>query len=161
MSQSQEGRTANLQSHNHLDDSFDSNTHAHVRQQSSHALDNKSAHAEGEHQDTLTKCPSSDNEGPPLVGKACPAATATAPSALQTSLQTEETQQTTVTTPSSCTVLPAASSLMGTSSNSDQRQDPRSRREPKKTCVLPYVLFAIDGTWQEAKEIYKVQCCFC
>ena len=26
-------------------------------------------------------------------------------------------------------------------------------------CHLPYVLFAIDGTWQEAKEIYKVIVC--
>lgn len=154
VAQGQQGSVANRQLHNHPEESFDSNTPAHVRQQCSHALDNTSAHAEEERQDTSRKGPSSDNDGLPLVGKACPAATAATPSALQTSLQIEgETQH---TTSSSSTALPQASSSLGASSNADQQQESRSSRDQKKTCMSPYVLFAIDGTWQEAKEIYKV-----
>lgn len=57
--------------------------------------------------------------------------------------------------PSLLIVSPDAIFPQEASSNVDQ-QAISSRRDQKKACSLPYVLFAIDGTWQEAKEIYKV-----
>ena len=153
VSQRQQGSRPNCQSPSHLGNHSDSNTDAHVKQQSSHAFGNESAHCEEEGQGTLTNCHSSSNDGTtaPMGGTACPSATAAAPSALENSLQVEDTQH---KTQASSVIFPDAS--LQTSSSADQEQDFRSSRDQKKTCELPYVLFAIDGTWQEAKEIYKV-----
>lgn len=153
VSQSQQGSRANCQSPSHLCNHSDSSTHAHVKQQSSHAFSNESIHFGQEGQDTLKNCHSSDGTTLPIGGTACPPATANAPLEVEDSLQVGDIQH---RTQSSSVMLPDATSSLQTISNADQEQDSRSNRDQKKTCALPYILFAIDGTWQEAQEIYKV-----
>ena len=152
LSQSQQGSRADRQSPSQLGDHSESNTHAHVRLQSYHIPGKESGHVEEEGQNTLTACHFSDHDGTirPIGSTACPSATATATAPWKNSIQVEYRLQ------SSSVMLPDATSSLRIGSNADQEQDSRSKRDQKKTRVLPYVLFAIDGTWQEAKEIYKV-----
>ena len=169
LSQNQQGSSADYQCSSHLGTHSDSKTHALAGLQSRHTLNTESAPVKAEAQDTLTTCHFSNNDGVtlpigskilpkggttlPIGGVPCPSATISAPLTLKNSLQTEDTQH---RTHSSSVILPHASSSLDICSIADQQQDSSSARDQKKTCKLPYVLFAIDGTWQEAKEIYKV-----
>lgn len=47
------------------------------------------------------------------------------------------------------------------SNNQTQQQQSDTELGLQTGCQLQYVLFAIDGTWQEAKEIHKVHGCCC
>ena len=123
-----------------------------MKQQSSFALGIESAHVQDEHKDLPGTSPSLQNGGIPIapVSKSVPSHPANTPQFLENSHHTC----------ASLSVVPVAAqdaiSPQQASSNVHE-QDSQSRRDQKKTCALPYVLFAIDGTWQEAKEIYKVE----
>lgn len=130
------------------DDSSDSNTQSREKQQSSDALGIESAHNQHEHKDTPGTSPSLQNGGTAqgTVSKIVPSHPANAPPVLDNSHHTP---------PSLSVVSPDAFSPQQASSSVNE-QAIRSTGDQKKACALPYVLFAIDGTWQEAKEIYKV-----
>ena len=94
----------------------------------------------------------------PSLGQVSPSAIAqAAASSSQHAPQVVDTQN---CKPASSAVRPDARSQLQITSNVHPGKLVSSNEE--QMCALPYVLFAIDGTWQETKEIYKVcGCCYC
>ena len=131
------------------DSSSVSNAQGLVKQQSSDALGIESAHDQDKHKSSLRSCPSLQTGDTTLgtVSNSVPSHAVNAPQFLDNSNHTQ---------PSLSVVLPDVTFPQAAIRSLDDRTFRSTGDQKKRTCALPYVLFAIDGTWQEAKEIYKV-----